>query len=273
MLTSLIGFLAGFGTQLAVLLTMREDQGDPGQVVELFSERFRQLGEALPAFVSGSVFSAFYTGEVFAPAVTLGITVALVALTLIPLFFSSQKPAVFWWVLGIIIQLLVLVVIVDRFAARYFVMTALSVWGLAGLGLYVVLEKMHLRSPVLSTLPVFIAILLTATLTAPAFLNFIEHGGSTNDVVISSVRREPAAAFVDVRPLFDCLASRGPVHAENIHIYNRLLYISHSRPEIEVTQHRDQAKITVDYRTSATKPNDNELCPQLTHFQVLEMAR
>lgn len=267
-----VGFLAGFSTQLAVLLTQSDDQGNPTKVIQLFTERVAQLPEALPAFLSGSVFSAFYTGDVFATLVVTGVALALGVLTALALFFSTKKLVVALSLIGAAIQLFVLIVIVDRFAARYFVMTALSVWGFAGLGLFIALKKLRLREARLTVAPLILAVALTGTLSAPALFHFLANGGSTADVQISAERREPAAAFVDIRPLIACVSDRGPIYSENVHIYNRLLYLSHAHVEIEVTEHAEQAHVVVAYRTSDTKPRGKELCPRLKHFQVLETA-
>ncbi len=264
---ALIGFAAGFSTQLAVLLTMKEDQGEPGQIVSLFTDRLWQLPEVLPKFISGSIFSAFYTGEPLAVWLIASIMAALVILIICGFLFSAQKKALGWWLLGMIIQLIILVLIIDRFAARYLIMTTLSVWGMAGFGLYAVAVKcMGTRVTAHAIASVVLVVTLIIAFTAPALAAFLRTGGSTAPVVITEKRSEPAAAFVDVRELLTCVSNQGPVYSDSVHIYNRLLYLSHSNPGLQVTENEDEAAMIVDYRLPDAAPGS--ACPELRHFTV-----
>lgn len=264
-----IGFLAAFGTQLAVLLTARDDQGEPAHVIKLFAERLQQLPEVLPKLVSGSVFSAFYTGEAWPASTIVSVTVLLAALVGCALVISPRKRVAGWWVAAIIIHTLGLLLIIDRYAARYAVTLALAVWGLAGYGLYSLLAKVASRWLALGyVLPVVVALLLTSALSAPALWHFLVTGGSTASVHLAPQRSEPAAAFVDIRPLLRCVAKQGVVFSESVHIYNRLRYLSHDQPQLQVTNQADRASLVVEYRERGAAATEPEVCPELQHFKV-----
>lgn len=269
LLMAATGFLAGFSTQLAVLLTQRDDQGDAADVAHSFYERLVQLPEILPKFLSGSIFSAFYTGEPLTDVLIFTLTALLVGFIAAALFWSEHKPATTWWFLGTILQLLVLVVIIDRFAARYLVVPLLSAWALAGYGAYLLINKATRHRPLASAaLPILLALVLAVALTAPAWVSFWRTGGSTRSVAITAARREPAAAFVDIRALLTCVRNRGPMYSESVHIYNRLLYLSYQYLDLNVTDNAANAAYTVSYRDDE-QVEEESLCPNLVHFRVL----
>jgi hypothetical protein len=85
-------------------------------------------------------------------------------------------------------------------------------------------------------------------------------------------RVDSASAVVDERPLILCLRGVGPVSSENVHIYNRLLYVSHEYVDLEVLSEAEAttAQYLVHYRRvgSPDVAVSDELCPALAHFIV-----
>jgi hypothetical protein len=98
-------------------------------------------------------------------------------------------------------------------------------------------------------------------------------GGSVADFSLGN-RTDSAAAVVDVRPLLACLRGAGPasggVSSENVHIYNRLLYLSHEYEDLVVIPEKEakSAELLVHYRLPTNPAVAEELCPNLRHFVV-----
>ncbi|MEX1997146.1 MAG: hypothetical protein WEA04_00500 [Candidatus Andersenbacteria bacterium] len=265
-----VGFWAMFGTQFAVLSLAPEDQGDPSEVVSSVGERLAQLPTVLPGLLSGSAYSALYTGEPFpALSITL-ITVSLALLASLALLLSERRRYVLVWVLCTILQLVVLNLIIDRFAVRYFVIAVLSTWALAGYGFYAIIKRVAPSSVRLhGVLPVLIALGFITAAGVTTLQPYLKTGGSTAPVVLTPQRSEQAAAFVALDPLLACVRGAGPVFAEDIHIYNRLYYLQHSLNDLVVPLESSTARWLVAYREpQEMSPRADERCPDLAHFRV-----
>jgi hypothetical protein len=254
----LLGFWAAFGTQFAVVQLFPEDQGKPAEVVRLAGERVAALPSALPRLLSGSSYVARYTGQEFPPTVRGAVTAALGVLVVAALTLAPQRKAAAAWAAGLLMHLAVLVIMVDRFTLRYFVVFVLGMWVLAGVGAYALTKK-------LVWLPVAVALILIVWTTTVALVPYLEAGGSTR--VFSLGRYSDSAAdFVDIRPLVACVKQAGPVWADNPHIHNRLLFLSRGDKDIWLPLDRNQANWIIDYRLPSEKPGVH--CPELVHFRL-----
>lgn len=269
-----VGFMVAFATQAWQLFySTAGDQGEPRAVAELFWDRLRDLPKLLPLLVSGSSYVARYTGVEFRAAWQYGIAVLILGLVLMALL--RGKRAVWLWFSGTMIQLVALLVIIDRFSLRYFVPTMLAVWALAGLGLAGLLERL---GPVKSRrwwdheAAIVLAVGLTIWMVVVVLVPFLRTGGST-DVFSLANRTDSASALVDVRPLVICLQGPGTVTSESVHIFNRLWYLRHYEPSIQVVPEGEVSQWLVNYRFDppaheATAGKAGGLCPELTHFRI-----
>lgn len=265
-----VSFWAGFGMQFAVLLLLKDDQGDPGAVAQLFSERLAGLKGLLPLLVSGSSYVAAYTGEGFSIPLMWAITALIFILALAAFLLPKRKLTVLALWVGLIVQVLVLLSMIDRYTLRYFVVPVLWLWMLAGVGAAALVAKLPSRAIQWSA--VAGAGGLSTWMIVVLFIPFLRTGGSTGDVPLSN-RTESAAALVDVRPLTACLAGKGPVFSENVHILNRLTYLARSNEQLKILpeEEKNQAEYLVHYRLGKDKKTsrDGEVCPALEHFKVL----
>ncbi len=270
-LLAFAGFAAGFALQLWVLLSFREDQGDVVEVAQSFWERLADLPRLLPLVLSGSSYVARYTGVEFAPAVVWVVTAVIALLGLAAVLLVRPRKVVLLWLLGMIIHLAVLLYMIDRFTLRYFVMFVIAAWMLAGVGLGTLIESFPtLRSgSVKWGIPILFSIVLVGWSAFVVLIPFLKTGGSTADFSLGN-RTDSAAALVDTRPLIECLRGAGPVSSENVHIWNRLQFLSHGYSDLKVVPQDDSshAEWLVHYR-DAKQPDPGDLCPELAHFQVV----
>lgn len=266
----LVGFIAGFAMQFTVLILFREDQGDVTAVAQTFGERAPDLPKLLPHVLSGSSYIASYTGtglsEMWQWAI-VGITCILI---LSALLLGSRKKFAWVWLLGLVVQLVVLVYMIDRFSLRYFAMPVIGLWILAGIGLGAIwarIPKLHLRGVEWGS--VLVAGGLTAWSIFAILVPFLKIGGSTANFSLGN-RTDSAAALVDTRPLMECLRGAGPAFSENVHIWNRLQFLSHQYSDLEVLpeDQKYSAKYVVEYR-DAKRPETGTLCSELAHFRVV----
>lgn len=280
---AIIGFIAGFGMQFAVLLMQREDQGDVGATTKLFWQRLSDLPDVLPLVISGSSYVARYTGTEFAPWATQVITFVIVALAVLAIAMRRTRKFAFLWALGIAIQLIVLMYIVDRYTLRYFVVPVLGIWALAGVGLGTIFNFHFFRQsadpPWWRTIfkseavrfiaPIAIALGLTVWAVLVVLVPFLRTGGSTAEFSLGN-RTDTAAALVDTRGLIKCLRRAGSVSSENIHILNRLQFVSHRYQDLAVLPEEiaREARWLVEYR-DAKHPEPGVLCPELEHFRIV----
>lgn len=265
LLLFLIGFWAAFGTQFTVLVLQPEDQGVPEETLTAFTDRVQPLTEVLPKLVSGSAYSALYTGTPY-PAVLAGVLLFTIGIGLVSaLLLRPARTLATMWLAASVLQLFVLILIIDRHAVRYYIPAALSVWGLAGLGWYKLTH--YLPTPARIITPVLISVILMGISGAVTLLPYLRSGGSTVPVALHEGRSEAAAAHVDIRPLLSCLQNAGTVTSENVHIYNRLLYLSHGDAQLQVVEAPADAVWLVHYRSLTEAPG--ERCPELLHFRVV----
>jgi hypothetical protein len=264
----LLGFWAAFATQAAILVTSSAgDQGEPTEVVALMRERLTALPSALPLLISGSSYIARYTGEEFSLRTSQLITAGVVTLAVIGLAFARPRHSVWQWAGGLAIQLALLLLIIDRFTLRYFVAPTLATWVLAGVGVACLLSTFQPKAPRLYQLsPVIVAVLLTSWSVVAILRPFQATGGSVNRFSLGN-RTDSASALVAIDPLIACLAGQGPVWSENVHIYNRLRYLSYSQPKLTVAESAEEARWLVDYRLTS---EPGTLCPELAHFVIRE---
>lgn len=263
----LVGFWAGFGMQFVVLALNTEDQGDPNATTQLFSERISAAFAAYPLYASGSSYVARYTGVEFSPIVAFSITWILYACMAVVAFVQRKNPYTWAWLLGCSIAFFVMLYMVDRFTLRYFYASTLIVWTLAGAGVGSVIHLF--RKPSFSYGAPILGAVLALWMGVAVLIPFLQTGGSTADFSLGD-RTNSASDFADIRPLISCLEGAGPVYSENIHIWNRLQYLSHSNTQLEVVpdEEKSRAKLLVQYRDKE-HPDSGDVCPELTHFRIL----
>lgn len=269
-----VAFWAAFGTQFVVLQLMREDQGDPGKVAELFSERLADLPDLLPVILSGSSFVAHYTGSEFAPWVAASSMWLVLILAGLGLALSWRNKIVWLWLMGLVTHLVVLLYMIDRFSLRYFLMFTLGVYVLAGIGMGEIVVRLLTMMGRVNWVPlkaIGIAIVFSLLWVGFVLVPFMRSGGSVADFSLGN-RTDGAAALVDERPLIACLRGVGTVSSENVHIYNRLLYLSHQYADLAVIHEAQvrEASLLVHYRDKKAPAIavGQEVCPDLAHFIV-----
>jgi len=272
-----VGFMAGFGTQLAVMSLNRSDFQDSLQATGLYGDRIRDLPELLPMVVSGSSYVARYTGAEFAPSIFMGITGVVVGLVVLALVLPRRRGVSGVWLASLAVLLFLLLYMVFQFSLRYFVTFVLGMWLLAGVGLGSIFARLlKKRGPLLpAAVSIGLAAVLLVWTLSTTLIPYLRTGGSTGEFSIGN-RNDSAAALVDTRPLIECLRGAGPVYAENIHIYNRLHYLGHNPKYnlavLDTNESKKRAEWIVSYRLEGEDRRDVkfEKCPELKHWRVVE---
>lgn len=269
---AVIGLAAAISTQAVTLVSQTDDQGDPGAVASAAADRIYDLPKLLPLIMSGSSYVAHYTGQEFLSLAAVVITIIIALLIVMAAVFSRRRSVVLAWLLGLVVHLAVLLVLIDRYSLRYFVVFVLGSYVLAGVGLAAVMErvlkwnKKRLHIAALAT-----AAGLSLAAATYIFIPFLNSGGSLAAFSLGN-RTDVASALVDVRPLLKCLQGVGPVGSENVHIFNRLQFLSHEYPDLQVAPEEEikNVKWRIHYRAGkeAQIPLERQLCPGLDHFIV-----
>ncbi len=270
----IIGFIAGFSMQFAILQLHPDDQGSQKAIAETVSDRWNAFPSLFPEIVSGSSYIASYTGSELSPVVMISITAILSILALIALIFPKHRNMAWIIAAALFIHLFVLLRIIDRFSLRYFTIFALGFWLLSGIGLEGIVGIIRKKNTAIanSITSIILAALIAWVIFGIA-VPYLRTGGSTGIFSLGN-RTDSASALVDTQPLFDCLKNLGPVTSENVHIYNRLEFWSRHYSEIQFADedHKSTAKYLVDYRLpGSVKTNAaGAICPQLQHFRITE---
>lgn len=264
----LIGFWAGFGTQFAVLKFFTEDQGEPSKIAELFWERLSQLPAVIPALFSGWLYVSSYLGLEASPTHIYVIATPLALCIILALLLPPRRLTSWLWLAGIIIQTLVLLLIIDRFTSRYFVAPVLALWVLAGVGLARISQLFFKRYPlVIKLIPAVAALVLILFTASVVLVPFLQSGGSLNKFNIGQ-RTESAAALVETRSLVQCLRGAGTAYSSDVHIYNRLLYLSHYYPDLVVVDSAKNAELIVSYQSDKKISPEKMVNCTTPHFLV-----
>lgn len=263
---ALIGFWAAFSLQFYILVTIREDQGDPAAVFELFSERLRGLGSLAPQLLSGHSYLIGFVGATWS-TLTINLVTAVIVGLVLAAFFSPQRKVVAAWLLGLVIHLMALLAIVDRLTPRYFVVVVFGVLVVAAVGLVTLTTRLVRRwRQVGSWLPVGAAGALLCVSVITTLVPFLQQRDS---IIVT----EAVLARVDLAPLLECLNGKGPLLAVNPHIFNRLQYLSLERPGLLLVQKATEAKWSVVYRLAGDPVTPSEACPELRHFRVVPRGK
>ena len=258
--------------QAAILSIMKDDQGDPSQTTQLFSERIADFWEALPLYATGSSFVAQYTGIEFSPSAILAIFLLLsIGMLLAFVLVRTRIP----WIIASITALHTfgILYMIDRYSLRYFVITALGIWLLAGLGYGAVLERLTKKLPVFSFAPIAVALCLLVWSVFSTLIPFLKTGGSVAQFDLGN-RTTSASPFVDDRPLIACLRGKGAVFSEVEPIQNILLYRSHQYDDLVVVDEgsKKTAQFIVAYASEQEAPKSNAdlACPEASLFRVIK---
>jgi hypothetical protein len=271
----LVGGSLGFGSQALVLMKMKEDQGEPTMVASAAEERWQVLPQLMPMVVSGSSYMAAYTGAELKHRDTLLITGIVMILAGIAWLMNWRKPLTWAWVLGMGGQLIVLMFMIDRFTLRYFVPLVLSLWAMAGWGCWSIVRSWFKDRQWSYRMAFVIAGLLTGWIVWQVGWVYLATGGSSNDFSIGN-RTNKATDLVQTKELENCVTGAGTVYAEDIHIRNRLIYLSRGNRGFVVASEEDPtlAEYWVSYRmTPEGKCEDQTVpqeCQEMKYFCVTE---
>jgi hypothetical protein len=264
-----IGFWAAFAMQLAVLMLQNGDQGQPLEVASLYLNRLKTLPETLAYLVSGSSYSAIYTGMSFSgfwiviisTLVTCGISGALI--------LPGHRKKVAIWLASICLHLAILLIMIDRFSLRYFVVSVASLWGISVFGYGKILQRFSSRLPwLLAYAPSALAVVMIFAALKLTLIPFLSTGGSLKRIPLNHDRSEPASAFVALENLISCLPKNEKVFSEDIHIFNRLQFLSHGSTRIKVSEQPEDALWIVAYADSQTTLSPPIPCSDLQHFTI-----
>ncbi len=270
---SVIGFVIAFSTQWLVLRSDTADQGEPSTVASLFWERVHDLPSIIPLALSGSSYVARYTGSEFRPWAIYTILSVVIILIVLSGTISRYRRAAHFWALGLVIHLTVLLIMIDRFTLRYFVIFTLGTWVLASVGGAALIEKAAVRlrqSGLLQFKAIGVSTFFIFLSTWLVLIPFLKTGGSVASFSLGN-RTNSAADLAALEPLITCLRGQRTVSSENVHIYNRLQFLSHQYPDLQFLpeDQLEQANLLVYYRDPiAAIPVDRQPCPDLTNFIV-----
>lgn len=266
---ALFGLWAGFGTQFGVMNMYQEDQGVPWEVVRSLAQRWEAFPTVLPGLVSGSAYAASYIGKYLSPTVTLAITTLIALGCILAVTLPPRRQIAWLWLGGTAIQIIGMLAMVDRFTLRYFVVFLLALWALAGFGwaklMWLLLQK---KRAALAIGTLVTAGALTGLVVVGVFVPFLRTGGGIHQFPLDAPE-STAEIMVDIRPLVACIRGRGPIYSEDTHIMNRLIFLQHTNPDIELASSKKTAPLLLRHRTPATaRPASNEVCPDLRHFRL-----
>jgi len=274
---ALIGFAAGFGTQLAVMLLNRGDYTDVVKATAQFHNRIDNLPIVLPDVVTGSAFVARYTGDEFSPLMIDRVVWIIGILVVLGLGLSVwQKKKSWLWAVGLAAHLYVLMYMVQQYSLRYFVVLGLGIWLLAGAGLAMGLKKVW--SPLVNSggLASVVAVGLLLFSVTNVLVPFLQTGGSLEEFGLGD-RSDRAAALIDTGVLLECIKGQGPVYAADVHIHNRLRYMSYNGAnDLQVVAQNEsieRAEWVISYRYDEAVDEKFELCPELEHWKVIKRDR
>lgn len=242
------GFGLGFGSQALVLMKMTEDQGNPAAVAEVARGRWRALPQLLPMIVSGSSYVASYTGGELKHEATIWVTGVIFVLAGAAWVMNWRRAMAWVWGLGTVGQLWVLMVMIDRFTLRYFVVLALSLWAMAGWGAWSILRIWLKEKKWSERLAAALAVGLTVWTVWQAGWPYYKTGGSANEFSIGN-RTNLAIDLARTVELESCVTGLGKAWSENIHVRNRLIYLSRGERGFTVMEEEksDEAEYRVDY--------------------------
>ncbi|MDA1169075.1 MAG: hypothetical protein O3A36_01945 [bacterium] len=267
----LVGFTAGFGTQFAVISLLKDDQGSRRETVAGFTTRLNDFAPSLSLYISGSSYVARYIGTEFSPFAIRAISLVLGIFALVGLF-HKKRIYILAFFAGLAIHSYLLLYMVDRFNLRYFALLSMIVWLLAGVGLSVLFGRI-LPYKALQATPIALALALMIWTAHTTLIPFLHTGGSLKEFSLGN-RNDKSSAFVDIRPLLDCVRGKGVVYGATQDIFDRLLYISRGEEQIQIVdgEHKSQAEFTIRYKKSenAFVPDGASVCPEISFFSVIK---
>lgn len=268
-----VGGTLAFGSQALVLMKMKEDQGDPAMVARVAVERWRALPQLLPMVISGSSYMAAYTGAELKHRDTLLITGIVMILAGAAWLINWRKALAWAWVIGMGVQLMVLMMMIDRFTLRYFVPLVLSLWAMAGWGWWSMIGPRFKDKQWSQRVAWLIAVLLTGWIVWQVGWVYQKSGGSSNEFSIGN-RNNKAIDLVQTGELENCMTGAGTVYAEDVHIRNRLIYLSRGDRGFRVASEEDPgvAEYWVNYRMAPEVECEDETvlpeCRGMKYFCV-----
>ena len=270
----IIGFIAGFAMQFAIIQLYPDDQGSQKAIAETFSDRIAAFPTLFPEIISGSSYIASYTGKEINPIFMAVITSLFSILAIFALTISKHKKVALIIFIALLIHVLVLLRIIDRFSLRYLTVFTLGFWLLSGIGLESIVALIRKKSAVTANSIAWLScVALVLWAIFGIAIPYVSTGGSTSLFSLGN-RTDSASALVDTRELFACVNGLGPVTSENVHIYNRLEFWSRQYSGIQFMDedHKKQAQYIVDYRIQGNPKTEmpGTICPHLANFRITE---
>lgn len=263
-----IGFWSMFCIQFVNLLINNRDQGNIGKTARFFTTHLADFFSIAPRFISGSLFFAQYTAKTFKDNTSLIITIILLLLIIVGFILSRQKIIVILLLIGFIVSFLLLNYMIEYYAIRYFTVTTLEIWLLAGIGLGTIIDILT-KNRAAYYCALALSILLASGNLVLIVFPYLATGGSNDTFpIIGQNRFEYASARVDIAPLLVCISSLDQVFSNNVHIRNRLYYLSDGNPAIKVAKRKQDVRWLIDYRMPNDKITPDEKCPYLKNFHV-----
>ncbi|MDO8512110.1 MAG: glycosyltransferase family 39 protein [bacterium] len=269
---TLIGFLAGFGLQLAIMLEMSVESARVGHF-SLIIGRLEILYPTLFNYFSGISYWGEYVGDVSHDIARIIIFLLLV-FVFCALLIKPHRKVALYWLIGIVISIVATVIMVSYFRTRYLHVTTIALWGLAGLGFGKVLLNTFKSKKVLIPISFLCAILLSFWTYRAVFVPYEKTGGTTLNFQDSGDSWDKSGHFADIQPLANCVKNIGLVFSEEPKISNRLKFLREADQHIKVADERKKAKWFVDYRgprdlDDPTKLRPGEVCPTVRNFIVI----
>lgn len=270
--SALVGFLAGFGLQAAIMIQMNVERARVGQFSKII-DRIEIIYPTLFNYFSGIAYMGEYIGDYSHDAARI-IILFLLIFIFCALFLAPKNKIATHWTISIILSVVITIFIANYFRSRYFHVTTLMVWGLAGLGIHNITKLLFKSSRHIFLIPHLLAVILSIWIYIAVFNPYLKTGGTTKNFQDSGESWDKSGHFADIQPLADCIKNIGPVYSEEPKISNRLKFLREADQHIKVTDKRKKAVWFVDYRgprdlDDQSKIRKDEKCRAVRNFIVI----
>lgn len=266
------GFFAGFGLQMAMMWQMSVESARVGHI-SLIIERLEILYPTLFNYFSGITYFGEYNGD-YSHDIARIIIFLLLIFIFCALYLKPYRKIALFWFIGIAFSITITTIMVSYFRIRYFHVTTLAVWSLAGLGLGKVLINTFKSKIILVPVALIVAGLLFIWIDLAVFVPYAKTGGTTLNFQDSGDSWDKSGHFANIQPLVNCIRKIGPVYSAEPKISNRLKFLREADQRIKVADQRKKAKWFIDYRDpraldEPTKIRAGEICPSVRNFIVI----
>lgn len=269
---AIIGFIAGFGLQVAIMWQMSVESARVGHISLIF-ERISILYPTLFNYFSGITYFGEYVGD-YSHNVARLIVFLLLFFVLCALVLKPQRKTALYFLIAIFISTTATVFMVSYFRTRYFHVTTLGVCALAGLGFSKLFSLITTKKRILIPCAFILAGALSFWTFYAVFTSYLKTGGTTKNFQDSGNSWDKSGHFADIQPLADCIKKIGIVYAQEPKISNRLKFLREMDHHIRITDQRINAPWFIDYRdpNKLDEPSEirpGEACPTVRNFIVI----